>query len=109
MKGITVILWDKECVGTDEFNKDVYEEVAIPVENVLVAPTSAAENVDITNLYGRQAVYTLGIPKGDSHDWENKKVTFFGADWKTFGIPLKGIDELIPLEWNMKVQVERFE
>lgn len=109
MRGITVTLWEKELVGKDDFNKPIYEETAVPVENVLVSPTSASENVDVMNLYGRMAVYTLAIPKGDDHEWENRKVTFFGEDWKVFGIPQKGIDALVPTAWNMKVTVERYE
>lgn len=109
MRGITVTLWEKELVGKDDFNKPIYEETAVPVENVLVSPTSASENVDVLNLYGRMAAYTLAIPKGDDHEWENRKVTFFGEDWKVFGIPQKGIDALVPTAWNMKVTVERYE
>lgn len=109
MRGITVTLWEKEFVGKDDFNKPIYEETAVPVENILVSPTSASENVDVMNLYGRMAVYTLAIPKGDDHEWENRKVTFFGEDWKVFGIPQKGIDALVPTAWNMKVTVERYE
>ena len=109
MRGITVTLWEKELVGKDDFNKPIYKETAVPVENVLVSPTSAEENVDVLNLYGRMAAYTLAIPKGDDHEWENRKVTFFGEDWKVFGIPQKGIDALVPTAWNMKVTVERYE
>lgn len=109
MRGITVTLWERELVGKDDFNKPIYKETAVPVENILVSPTSATENVDVLNLYGRMAAYTLAIPKGDDHEWENRKVTFFGKDWKVFGIPQKGIDALVPTAWNMKVTVERYE
>ena len=60
------------------------------------------------NLTGKKAVYTLAIPKGDTHDWEDKEVKFFGKRWRTFGIPLEGIEQLIPLDWNKKVMVERY-
>lgn len=109
MRGITVTLWERELVGKDDFNKPIYKETAVPVENILVSPTSVEENVDVLNLYGRMAAYTLAIPKGDDHEWENRKVTFFGEDWKVFGIPQKGIDALVPTAWNMKVTVERYE
>jgi hypothetical protein len=51
----------------------------------------------------------LGIPKEDEHDWENRRVDFFGEKWRVFGIPTKGIEDIIPLDWNMKVTVERYE
>ena len=56
------------------------------------------------------AVYQLGIPKGDNHDWTaGKKVRFFDADWRIIGIPQEGIEIMIPLSWNKQVQVERYE
>lgn len=109
LKGISVTLYERTKVGEDGFGDPIYTESPIQVDNVLVAPSTTQEILDTTNLYGRKAVYTLGIPKGDTHDWENKKVSFFGQDWKTFGIPTMGIEAMIPLEWNMKVTVERYE
>jgi hypothetical protein len=109
IEGITVILYDKIQTRTDPFNKPIYEEVPIEVENVLVSPTLSDDIVTTMNLTGKKAVYTLGIPKGDTHNWEDKKVHFFGEDWRTFGIPLQGIEALIPLDWNKKVTVERYE
>jgi hypothetical protein len=43
------------------------------------------------------------------HEWEDRKVTFFGKDWKVFGIPQEGIESMVPLKWNKKVTVERYE
>ena len=108
-EGITVTLWNKEQIGTDPLGMPLYEETPVEIENVLVAPSSSDEVLDSTNMYGKKAVYTLAIPKTDNHDWTDKKVSFFGQDWKTFGIPLRGIDKLIPGAWNMKVTVERYE
>ena len=31
---------------------------------------------------------------------------FFGRRWKTIGMPIQGLDHLIPLRWNKKVRVE---
>lgn len=106
LKGITVTLLSKVLNGTDSFNRPVYEEIAVEVENVLVSPMSDTEVLDTLNLTGRKAVYQLAIPKGDSHTWENQCVKFFGETWQVVGKPLKGIDELIPGPWNMKVKVE---
>ena len=103
-----MVLFDQVEAGKDEFNRTLYAEMPVEVENVLVCPASSSEVTDILNLTGKKAVYTLGIPKGDSHVWEDRKVMFFGEMWHTLGFPLKGIEALIPLDWNMKVTVERY-
>ena len=108
IKGITVTLISKTKTGTDLFGAPIYKDTEIEVENVLVAPTSASEVLDRLNLTGRKAVYTLAIPKGDTNAWENQEVRFFGERWRVFGIPEQGIDDLIPLDWNKKVTVERY-
>lgn len=110
IKGITVKLIPQEIENKDPFGGDIIKDgEPIYVANVLVAPTSADEKLDALNLYGKHAVYTLGIPKGDQHNWVNQKVEFFGKVWRTFGIPLEGIEGNIPLNWNKKVTVERYE
>lgn len=109
LKGITITLVDKVKNGEDPFGKPIYEDAEIPIENVLISPTSSDDVVNQQSLTGRKAVYTLAIPKGDTHNWENKEVKFFNQRWKTFGIPLEGIEHLIPLDWNKKVMVERYE
>src|SRR5574343_1480868 len=108
LKGITVTLITKQETGTDPFDNSIYTDVEIPVENVLVAPKLSDDVVNTLSLTGRKAVYTLAIPKGDANTWENQEVRFFGRRWRVFGIPLQGIDELIPLEWNKKVMVEAY-
>ena len=109
IKGITVILISNKKVGKDPFDNPIFEDVEIEVDNVLVKPTSTEDIVNTKDLTGRTAVYTLAIPKGDTNTWENQEVRFFGERWRVFGIPLQGIEELIPLDWNKKVMVERYE
>lgn len=109
IKGITVTLYDKTATSTDAFGDPVYTETPQNVDDVLVYPSTSTEILETTNLYGKKAVYTLAIPKGDTHDWTDRKVSFFGEDWHTFGIPTQGIEANIPLRWNMKVMVERYE
>lgn len=106
MTGITVTLLDKQQTGTDAFNRPICEETPIEVPNVLVAPVSSQEMLDMLNLTGRRAVYQLAIPKGDAHIWEDRRVQFWGRTWRTIGVPISGIDNLIPLNWNTKVSVE---
>lgn len=109
LKGITVTLISKQETGRDPFNSPIYTDVETPVDNVLVSPTLSDDVVNTLSLTGRKAVYTLAIPKGDTNIWENHEVRFFGQRWRVFGIPTQGIDELIPLNWNKKVMVERYE
>ena len=109
LKGITVTLYTETEGDPDAFGRPTYTEKAVTVDNVLVAPASTSETLDTVNLTGKKAVYILGIPKGDANDWKDKKVEFFGETFKTFGEPLKGIEDMIPLEWNTKIQVERYE
>lgn len=108
IKGMTVTLINKVKVSEDEFNRPVYEPEVVQVDNVLVAPESNPEVLSQLNLAGHKEVYLLGIPKGDTHNWVNAQVEFFGKRWSTVGEPLEGMDDLIPLAWNKKVRVERY-
>ncbi len=36
-------------------------------------------------------------------------VEFFGRKFRTYGAVTEGIEALIPLSWNRKVKVERYE
>lgn len=109
IKGITVTLWDKVKTGVDELRQPIYEEIAEEVENVLVAPVTDEEIVDTLNLTGKHAVYQLAIPKGDEHTWTNRRISFFGSDWKAIGAGSQGIEANIPGEWNMKMKVEKYD
>ena len=107
--GIPITLIDKQVVSVDPFGSPVVKDVEILVDNVLVAPATTEDVTSQMSLTGKKISYTIGIPKGDMHDWENKEVRFFGKRWKTVGIPLEGIESMMPLEWNKKVMVERYE
>lgn len=109
LKGIPVVLIDREKVSDDPFGHPVFEKQEILVENVLVSPTDQEDVVNQLHLTGKRAVYTLAIPKDDVNDWEDKEVRFFDKRWKVFTPVVQGIDALIPLEWNKKVMVERHE
>jgi len=106
MRGITVTLYERTQAGTDAFNRPIYTETPVAVENVLVAPLSDEEIIQTLNLTGKRARYQLGIPKGDAHDWEDRTVAFWGERWRVIGHPTEGIETLLPLDWNKKVKVE---
>ena len=109
IKGITVTLYEKEETGRDEFNHPIYKETPVEVKNVLVYPASTTEVLDTLNLTGKKAEYNLAVPKGDAHTWEDNRVEFFGKMWKVIGFPQTGIEENVPLDWNDKWMVERYE
>lgn len=109
IKPITIVLYEQTQTGTDGFGRPIYTETAVNVDNVLVAPMSDQEVLDTLNLTGRRAIYQLALPKGDSHDWTDKHVAFFGEDWRVIGLPQEGIEANIPLSWNRKIRVERYE
>jgi len=109
IKGITVTLITKQKTGTDPFDNPIYEDVETDVNNVLVVPTSTEDVLNQLDLTGKKAVYTLAIPKDDENDWKDAEVLFFGERWRTFGFTTQGIEKLIPLDWNKKVMVERYE
>lgn len=109
LKGITVILVDETEESEDPFGQPVTVKEEIAVDNVLIAPASTDDVTAEMSLTGKKIVYELAIPKGDSHTWTNRQVKFFGQTWRTVGILQEGIESLIPLDWNKKVMVERYE
>lgn len=109
LRGIDIKLYNQTVIGKDPFGAEIREEKAITVSNVLVFPTTNDEVVSQLNLTGKKAEYTLSIPKGDTNNWNDKTVEFFGKKWKTFGAVSETIDELTPLSWNKKVMVARYE
>lgn len=108
-KGETVVLLKKSQSSTDPFGNPVNDEERIEVENVLINQTSSTEILGTTDLTTSKMTYTLAIPKNDTNDWQNQRVEFWGKTWSVVGIPLKGMDEYTPLDWNKKVIVEIYE
>lgn len=109
IKGMTIILVEQTANGVDEFNRPKYTETEVSVENVLVGLPETSGITASNDLTGKKGSYVLGIPKGDTHEWKDRKVKFFGRTWKTFGYPIEGIETNIPLSWHKKVMVEAYE
>ncbi len=108
IKGISVILYEKVQVGEDAFSAPVYEERPVVIDNVLVSPAGTGDLVGEAQLHGKRVQYDLCIPKGDTHNWENARVEFFGHVWETVGFVQEWIEGNLPLDWNRKVKVERY-
>lgn len=108
IKGITVTLQVKTQTGTDGFGRPIYTETPVNVDNVLIGEPTTEDIVSEIELNGKRLAYTLGIPKGDDHDWNDTVVEFFGGRFKTYGDVTQGIEAMLPLSWNKKVKVERY-
>lgn len=112
MTTVTVSLEKRTQSGTDAFNEPEYTVETVSVSGVLVGEPSTE---DITNAYamhGARVTYRLAIPKGDENDWDNTYVTLpspFSGRYRTVGIATSGIEANIPLRWNKKVLLERYE
>lgn len=109
IKGMTVTLTVKTKTGTDDLHAPIYTETTEDVHNVLVGQPETQDVIDDLQLYGKRLAYVLGIPKGDTHNWTDTKVQFWGKTFCTYGMPTQGIEENIPLSWNKKVKVELYE
>ena len=109
MTGAPVILHIRTRTGTDGFNRPIYAETTETVANVLIGQPTTEDISSSIELYGKHTEYMLGIPKGDTHDWENTTVEFFGRRWRTFGTTIEGIEANIPTPWHKKVRVCRYE
>lgn len=107
--GRSIILYDKVKTSVDSFNRPVYAETPVTVDNVLIGEPTDQEIIDTLNLTGKRLAYTLAIPKGDTHTWTDRTVEFFGEKFRVIGHPVGGQEELIPLDWNKKAKVERYE
>lgn len=114
MRGITVTLTQKTQTSTDPFGAPVFSETTVAVNNVLVGQPTTDEITTSTDLYGKRIDYMLGIPKGDTHNWQDTKVSWTDAygrtiNAETFGFPITGIEHLVPTAWHMKVRCCRIE
>lgn len=114
IRGHTVTLYTQTLSGTDAFNAPIFTETAEQVNNVLIGEPSTEDITTSTDLFGKQILYMLGIPKGDAHDWMDKRVEWTDAygrtiKVKTFGFPITGVESNIPGPWHMKVRCGAYE
>lgn len=109
IRGESIILYTKTKTGVDGFGKPVWEDTPETIENVLIGQPTSEQIVDELNLSGKHLAYVLAIPKGDTHIWTDRRVSFWGMEFKTFGEVTQGIEDNIPLSWNKKIKVARYE
>ena len=113
MKGTTIYIYEETEIGVDPYGAPIIEEKPVAVNDVLIGePTTDDVDTSIA-LYSKHISYMLGIPKGDTHDWTDKKVSWvdaYGNEFtcKTFGYPITGIEANVPTRWHMKVRCELY-
>lgn len=111
IKGIQITLYETAVTGQDSFNRDIEEETAVTIDNVVVGQPSSEDVISEINASGKHIAYTLAIPAGDEHDWINKTVEFYGRKWRTIGIPTQYMAGFMGknFPWNKQVKVEAYE
>lgn len=112
IKGISIQLLVRDDELIDEFNHTEINGEWVTVSNVLVGEPSTEDVTSELNLTGKHVSYVLAIPKEDNHSWEDTLVKLpspFNATFRTIGYPTVGIESMIPLYWNKKVKIERYE
>lgn len=109
IRGTAVQLGIKMQTGTDAFGAPVCETEYVTVDNVLVGEPTSDEVTSGLALSGKTTEFMLGIPKGDTHDWEDTTVIIFGRKYRTVGAVIRGIEENIPGPWHFKIRVVRYE
>ena len=115
IKGTTVTLYQKTQRGVDEFGAPVYETAPVQVENVLIGQPETDDVLSSTDLYGKRLFCWIGIPKGDTHVWEDVRVDWTDAygethELETFGFAVTGIEANLPrLPWHKKVRAAKYE
>ena len=108
MKGMTVQLVVGTVTGYDPFDAPIEQEELVDVADVLVGQPTTDDVTNTIQLYGKHIAYVLGIPKGDTHNWQDAKVYIWGEPYRTIGFPQTGIQANIPLRWGTNVKVERY-
>ena len=108
MTGTTVLLSTDVIEGYDDFGAPIYREEYEEIEDCLVGSPSTDDITSALNLYGKKVEYIIGIPKGDTHEWNDKTVIIWGEKYRTFGFPITGELSNIPLRWGQNIRVERY-
>lgn len=113
IRGIDVTLYEVHQISTDAFNAPVLRETPVVVHNVLVGEPTTDEITTATDLYGKKLMCWLALPKGDAHDWVDRRVEWTDpagrtVTVRTFGFPISGVEANVPGPWHIKVRCEAF-
>ena len=104
--GESVTVLSRQKTGVDALNSPVYGWVSEgDVENVLVAPGSAADVTGSIRPDGVEVVFTLHWPRTDSRSLKGKRVTVRGANYSVVGDPQSYTGANTPGLWDRPVEV----
>lgn len=109
LKGTTIQIAVRTQTGTDPFGAPIYETIYEDVKDVLVGTPTTDDIKASVELFGKKVEYILGIPKGDTHNWIDADIKIWNQKYKSFGFPITGEPENIPLRWGQNVRVARYE
>lgn len=109
IKGKQIILYERTKTGCDPFGKDVFEERAVLVDNVLINTYASTEVVNTDDYEGKKQQISISVPKNDTHTWAGSSVMWRGHRYNIVGPVKEGDDDLIPLDWNGIYIGERYE
>lgn len=109
IKGQTITLYQKTQTGLDSFGQAIYEETPVEVSNVLIAPVSADKAPEQDGLRNVLEAYEIHIPKGDTNDWEDCRVSFWDKVFRTVGAVKRYMAENTPGDWIGSIRVERYD
>ena len=110
MKSVTVQLETKTQTGTDILNHPTYTSTYETVKGVLVGEPTTEDITDAMTMHNAKCTYVVAAPKGDAHDWVDKKVILENGEiFHTIGRPTEGIPENIPGRWNRKIKLEQID
>lgn len=106
IEGEPVIYINRRQSETTENGFLQYEVTEEVVENVLIGTPTMQDAASAVQIYGKNPQYTLCIPKGDTHEWTDAFVKFWGKTWHVIAAPQRTQEKLTPGPWNAKVFVE---
>ena len=82
MKTETIQLITTTSTETDPFGNPIEVETKVDVPGVLIGQPTTDDLTATIQLYGKRISYVLGIPKGDTNDWVDKDVEFWGQRFR---------------------------
>lgn len=108
--GETVTVELREVDGLDDYGEVTYRKEILQVDNVLVAPGGAVDQVSNASPEGVKIIYTLYFPKSyKGKSLRGATVVVRGERFRVVGDPKPYPLANTPTLWDMPVQVEAFD
>lgn len=105
LKGETVLVQTRTKTGVDAFNSPIYTTSEVSVANVLVSPSTPADNISAMHPEGVRVKYMLHFPKSYTGNLQGLKIRVRGSLYDVIGSPDHYTLENTPGEWWLPVEV----